>query len=202
MSVFIPISKKGNDKECSNYHTSALILHTGKVILKILHARIHEPRTSRCTSWIVRTQRNRRSNCQHSLDHRESKRIPETSTSVSSTTLKPLTVWITINCGKFLKRREYLPYLSPEKPVCRSRSNSQNWTWDNGQQATDIEKWFKIGKGICRGCILSSCLFILYAKYIMRNAELDESQTGIKIAGRNIKYLRYADDTTLMVKYL
>ena len=57
---------------------------------------------------------------------------------------------------------------------------------------------FKIGKGIRQGRILSSCLFILYAKYIMRNAKLDESQTGIKIAGRNINNLRYADDTTLM----
>ena len=60
--------------------------------------------------------------------------------------------------------------------------------------------WFKIGKGVCQGCILSSCLFNLYAEYIMRNAGLEEAQTGIKIAGRNINNLRYADDTTLMQK--
>ena len=58
--------------------------------------------------------------------------------------------------------------------------------------------WLQIGKGVCQDCILSSCLFNLYAEYIMRNAVLDESQTGIKIAGRNISNLRYADDTTLM----
>ena len=60
--------------------------------------------------------------------------------------------------------------------------------------------WFKIGKGVCQGCTLSPCLFNLYAEYIMRNARLDETQAGIKIAGRNINNLRYADDTTLMAE--
>ena len=60
--------------------------------------------------------------------------------------------------------------------------------------------WFQIGKGVRQGCILSPCLFILYAEYIMRHAGLDEVQTGIKIAGRNINNLRYADDTTLMAE--
>ena len=60
--------------------------------------------------------------------------------------------------------------------------------------------WFKIGKGVCQGCIFSPCLFNLYAEYIMRNAGLDESQAGIKIAGRNINNLRYADDNTLMAE--
>ena len=57
--------------------------------------------------------------------------------------------------------------------------------------------WFQIGKGVPQGCVLSLCPFNLYAEYIMRNARLDEGQTGIKIAGRNINNLRYADDTTL-----
>ena len=60
--------------------------------------------------------------------------------------------------------------------------------------------WFKIGKGGCQGCILSPCLFNLYAEYIIRNAGLEEEQTEIKIAGRNINNLRYADDTTLMAE--
>ena len=60
--------------------------------------------------------------------------------------------------------------------------------------------WFQIGKGVCQGYILSLCYFNLYAEYIMRNAGLDEAQAGIKIAGRNINNLRYADDTTLMVE--
>ena len=72
-----------------------------------------------------------------------------------------------------------------------------------GQEATirtgyGTTAWFQIGKGVHQGCILSPHLFNLYAEYIMRNAGLDEAQAGIKIAGRNIKNLRYADDTTLM----
>ena len=60
--------------------------------------------------------------------------------------------------------------------------------------------WFQIGKGVRQGCILSSCLFNLYAEYIMRNSGLDEAQAGIKIARKNINNLRYADDTTLMTE--
>ena len=60
--------------------------------------------------------------------------------------------------------------------------------------------WFQIGKGVHQGCILSPCLFNLHAEYIMRNARLDESQAGIKIAGRNINSLSYADDTSLMAE--
>ena len=74
-----------------------------------------------------------------------------------------------------------------------------------GQEATvrtahGTTDWFQIGKGIHQGCILSPCLFNFYAEYIMRSAGLDEVQAGIKIAGRNIKNLRYADDTTLMAE--
>ena len=74
-----------------------------------------------------------------------------------------------------------------------------------GQEATVRTKhgttdWFKIGKGVRQGCMLSLCLFNLYAEYIMRNAGLDEAQAGIKIAGRNINNLRYADDTTFMAE--
>ena len=74
-----------------------------------------------------------------------------------------------------------------------------------GQEATvrtrhGTMNWFKIGKGVRQGCILSSCLYNLYAEYILRNAGLDEAQARIKIAGRNINNLRYADDTTLMAE--
>ena len=74
-----------------------------------------------------------------------------------------------------------------------------------GQEATvrtrhGTTDWFQIGKGVCQGCILSHCLFNLYAEYIMRNARLDQAQAGIKIAGRNINNLRYAGNTTLMAE--
>ena len=70
------------------------------------------------------------------------------------------------------------------------------------QLELDLEQqtWLQIGKGICQGCILSPCLFNLYAEYIIRNTGLEETQAGIKIAGRNINDLRYADDTTLMAE--
>ena len=74
-----------------------------------------------------------------------------------------------------------------------------------GQEATVRTRhvttyWFQIGKGVCQGCILSSCFFNFYAEYIVWNARLDEAQAGIKIAGRNINNLRHADDTTLMAE--
>ena len=74
-----------------------------------------------------------------------------------------------------------------------------------GQEATvraryGTTDWFQIGKGVCQGCILSLCLFNLHAEYIMRNAGLNEAQAGIKIPGKNINSLKYADDTTLMAE--
>ena len=74
-----------------------------------------------------------------------------------------------------------------------------------GQEASirtqcETTDWFLIGKGVCQGCILSPCLFNLYAEYIMRNVGLDEAQAGIKIARRNINNLKYADDNTLMAE--
>ena len=81
--------------------------------------------------------------------------------------------------------------------LLRNLYAGQETTVRTGYGTTD---WFQIGKGVCQGCILSPCLFNLYAEYIMRNAWLEEAQAGIKIAGRNINNLRYADDTTLMAE--
>ena len=87
----------------------------------------------------------------------------------------------------------------PEHLTCLLRNPyaGQEATVRTGHGTTD---WFQIGKGVHQGCILSPCLFNFYAKYIMRNTGLEEAQTGIKIAGRNINNLRYADDTTLMAE--
>ena len=85
----------------------------------------------------------------------------------------------------------------PDQLTCYLRNlyADQEATVRTGHGTTD---WFQIGKGVYQGCILSLCLFNLYAEYIMRNAGLEETQAGIKIAGRNINNLRYADETTLM----
>ena len=81
--------------------------------------------------------------------------------------------------------------------LLRNLYAGQEATVRTGHGTTD---WFQIGKGVCQGCILSPCLLNFYAEYIMRNAGLEETQAGIKIAGRNISNLRYADDTTLMAE--
>ena len=87
----------------------------------------------------------------------------------------------------------------PDHLTCLLRNlyAGQEATVRTGHGKTD---WFQIGKGVCQGCILSPCLFNLCAEYIMRNAGLEDAQAGIKIAGRNINNLRYADDTTLMAE--
>ena len=115
----------------------------------------------------------------------------KTSISALLTMPKPLTVWITKN-WKILKEMGI-----PDHLTClwRNLYAGQEATVRTGHGTTD---WIQIGKGVHQSCILSPCLFNLYAEYIMRNAGLDEAQAGIKISGRNINNLRYADDTTLM----
>ena len=106
---------------------------------------------------------------------------------------KPLTVWITIN-WKILKEMGIPAHLTC---LLRNLYGGQEATVRTGHGTTD---WFQLRKGVHQGFILSPCLFNLYAEYIMRNTGLEEAQAGIKIAGRNINKLRYADDTTLMAE--
>ena len=117
----------------------------------------------------------------------------KTSISALLTVPKPLTVWITIN-WKILKEMGIPDHLTC---LLRNLYAGEEATVRTAHGTTD---WFQIGKGVCQGCILSPCLFKLYAKYIMRNAGLEEAQTGIKIARRNINNLRYSDDITLWQK--
>ena len=112
-----------------------------------------------------------------SLKKQESSR--KASTSALLTMPKTLTVWTTTNSGKFLKRWEYHTTWPVSWEICmqvRKQQLERHGTTD----------WLQIGKGVHQGCILSPCLFNLYAEYIMRNAGLDEAQAGIEIAGRNI----------------
>ena len=107
--------------------------------------------------------------------------------------LKPLTVWTIINCGKFLNRWEHQTTLL----VLRNVYAGQKAKVRTGH---GTRNWFKIGKVVRQGCILSPCLFNFYAEYIMQNTRLDESQAGIKIARRNIDNFRCADGTTVMTE--
>ena len=122
----------------------------------------------------------------------KARKFQEKLTSASLTTLKPLTVWITTNCGKFLQ----MGILDHFTCLLRHLHAGQEATIRTEHGTMD---WFKIGKGVHQGYVLSPCLFILHAEYIMQNAGLDESQAGIKIAGRNINNLIYAD-TILMAE--
>ena len=117
----------------------------------------------------------------------------KTSISALLTMPKPLTVSITTN-WKILQEMGIPDHLTC---LLRNLYAGQEATVRTGHGTTD---WFQIGKEVYQGYILSPCLFNFYAEYIMRNTGLDETQAGIKIAGRNINNLRYADDTTLMAE--
>ena len=117
----------------------------------------------------------------------------KTSISALLTMSKLLTVWIIINWN-ILKEMGIPDHLTC---LLRNLYAGQEATVRTGHGTTD---WFQIGQGVRQGCILSPCLFNLYAEYIMRNAGLDEAQAGIKIARRNINKLRYADDIALMAE--
>ena len=186
--------KERQCQECSNYRTIALISHTSKVLLKILQARLQQYvnsefpdvgfRKGRGTRdqianicWIIKKERQFQENIYFAL----------------LTMTKPLTVWITTN-WKILQETGI-----PDHLICLLRNlyAGQEAAVRTGHGTTD---WFQIGKGVCQGCILSPWLFNLYAEHIMGNAGLDESQAGIKLAGRNINNFRFADDTTLMAE--
>ena len=107
---------------------------------------------------------------------------------------KAMTVWTTTNSRKFFKETGIPKHLTC---ILRNLYAVQEATVRTGHGTTH---WFQIGKGVRQGCILSPCLFNLYAEYIMQNTGLDEAQAGIKIAGRIINNLIYADDTTLMAE--
>ena len=117
----------------------------------------------------------------------------KTSISALLTMPKPLTV----DHNKLWKILQEMGIPDHLTYLLRNLYAGQEATVRTGHGATD---WFQIGKGVRQGCILSPCLFNFYAEYIMRNAGLEKAQAGIKIAGRNIDNLRYADDTTLMAE--
>ena len=190
-SIFIPIPKKGNAKECSYYQTVILISHTSKVMFKIFQARLKQY----VNHEIPDVQAG------FSKDRRPRDQIANI-------------CWIIKKAREFQKNICFIDYAKAfdcvdHKKLCqilqgmripdylplRRLYAGQEATVRSGNGTTD---WFQIRKGGRQGCILSPCLFNLYAEYIMRSAGLDEAQVGIKIVGRNNNNLRYVDDTTIM----
>ena len=139
-------------------------------------------------------QRNQRSNYQHPLDHKKAREFQKNIYFCFSNYTKAF------DCADHNKLWKFLKEMSiPDHLTCLLRNlyAGQEATFRTGHETRD---WFQIGKRVHEDCILSLYLFNLYAEYIMRNARLDEAQTRIKIAGRNINNFRYADDTTLMAE--
>ena len=189
--------KKENAKECSNYHAIALISHARKVMLKILQARLQQ--------YVNREL----SDVQAGFRKGEGPEIklPTSAGSRKKQESSRKNIYFcfidnakAIDCvahnklWKILKENEIPDHLTC---LLRNLDAGQEAIVRTGHGTTD---WFQIGKGVHQGYILSSCLFNLYADSIMRNAGLEEIQAAIKIDGRNINNLRYADDTTLMAE--
>ena len=182
----------GNAKECSNYCTTALISQASKAMLKILQARLQQY-VNREIPDVQAGFRKGRGTRDQTANIRwiiEKARKFQKNIYLCFTDYAKAFVWITIN-WKILKEMGI-----PDHVTCLLRNlyAGQEATVRTGHGTID---WFQIGKGVHQGCILSLCLFNLYAEYIMRNTGLEEAQAGIKTAGRNINNLRYADDTAL-----
>ena len=193
-SVFIPIPKKGNAKECSNYHTVALIPHASKVMLKILQARLQQYVNFHVFKLVLEKAEEPEIKLPTSARSSESKRVPE---NIYFCFVDYAKAFDCVDHNKLWEIFQEMGIPDHLTRLLRNLYAGQEAIVRTGQGTTD---WFQIGKGVCQGCILSPCLFNLYAEYIMRSAGLEETQAGIKIARRNINNLRYADDTTLMAE--
>ena len=187
--------KKDNASEWSNYHIIVPISHASKVMLKILQARLQQYLNQEIPEVQAGFRKGKGTRDQISNIHwiigkaREFQKIYFCFIDYT----KPLTVWLTAN-WKILQEMGIPVHLT-----CLLRNLYA------GQEATvktehGITNWFQIGEELCQGCILSPCLFNLYAAYIMQKARLDESQAGIKIVRRHTNNLRCADETTLMAE--
>uniref|UniRef100_A0AC11E4C6 Uncharacterized protein n=1 Tax=Ovis aries TaxID=9940 RepID=A0AC11E4C6_SHEEP len=195
-SVFIPIRKKGNAKECSNCHTIALISHASKVMLKILQARLQQHMNRELPDVQAGFRKGRGTRGQIANIRWIMEKAREFQKNIYFCFMDYAKAFDCVDHKKLWKILKEMGI--PEHLTCllRNLCAGQEATVRTGHGTTD---WFQTGKGVRQGCILLPCLFNLYAEYIMRNAGLEEAQAGIKIA-RNINNLRYADDTTLMAE--
>ena len=191
------VSFHSNPNECSNYCTIAFISRASKLMSKILRARLHQNVNHELPDVQAEFRKDRGTRVQIANIWWIIKKAREFQKSIYFCFIdyaKALTVWDHNKLWKILKETGISDHL-----ICLLRNlyARQEATVRTVHGTTD---WFQIGKGVCKGCTLSSCLFNLYAEYIMRNAGLHEAQAGINIIGRNINNLRYSDDSTLMAE--
>ena len=197
MSVFIAIPKKGNDKECSNYHTIALISHASKVVLKILQARLQQNVNCELPDVQAGFRKGRGTRDQIANIRWIIEKAREVQKNIYFCFIDYAKAFDSVDHDKLWKILQETGL--PDHLTCLLRNLyvGQEATVRTGHGTTD---WLQIRKGVRQGCIFSLCLFNFYAEYIMRNAELEVAQAGIKISGRNINNLKYVDDTTLMAE--
>ena len=196
-SVFIPILKKGKHKECSNYHTVALISHTSKVMLKILQARLQQYVNPEIPDVQASFRKGRGTRNQIANIRWIIKKAREFQKNIYFCFINYAKDFDCVDHNKRWKILKEMGISDHLTCLLRNLYAGQEATVQSGQGTADL---FKIGKGVHQGWILSPCLFNIYTEYIMRNAGLDEAQAEIKIAARNINHLRYADNTTLMAE--
>ena len=195
MSQFPEFPKKDNAKECSNYHTVALISHTNKVMLKILQTRLQQYVTCELPDVQAGFRKGRGTRDQIANIYWIIEKAREFQKNIYFCFIDYAKAfdWITTN-WEILKEMGIPDHLTC---LLRNLYAGQETTVRTGHGTTD---WFQIGKGVRQAVYCYLAYFNLYAEYIMRNAGLDEAQAGIKIVGRNVNNLRYADVTTLMAE--
>ena len=192
--MFIPILKKGSAEECSNYCTIALISHASKVMFKILQARFQQYMNREIPDVQAGFRKGRGTRDQIANIHWILEKAREFQNNCFTDYAKAF------DCVDHNKMWKILKEMGiPDRLTCLLYTG-QETTVRTGHETMD---WYQIGKGVHQGCILSACLFNLYAENIMQNARLDEAQAGIKIARRNINNLRYMTSLVAqMVKHL
>ena len=196
-SVFIPIPKKGNAKECSYYRTIAHISHASKVMLKILQARLQQYMNCELPDVQAGFRKGRGTRNLIANIHWIMVKARQFQKDIYFCLIDYAKAFDCVDHNKMWKILKEMGI--PDHLTCLLRNlyAGQEATVRTGHGTTD---WFQVGKGVRQGCILSPCLFNLYAEYIMKNTGLEEAQAGIKITGRNINNFRYADDTTVMAE--
>ena len=187
-SVFIPIPKKGNAKECSNYCTNAVISHASKIMLKILQFRLQQYANHEFSDLQVGFRKGRGTRDQIANICWIVEKAKEYQENIYFCFMDHATAFDCVDHNKLWKLLKEVGIPDHLTCVLRNLYAGQEATATTGHGTTD---WSQIGKGIHRGCMLSTCLFNLYAEYIMRNTGLEKAQAGIKIAGRTINNLRY-----------
>ena len=189
-SVFIPIPKTGNAKECSNYHTIALISHDSKIVLKFLKVRLQQYVNHELPDVQGGFRKGRGTRDQIASIRWIIEKAREFQKNIYFCFTDYAKAFDCVDHNKLWKILQEMGIPGHLTFLFRNLYAGQEATVRSGHGTTD---WFQIRKGVRQGCILSPCLFNLYAEYIMRNARLEEAQAGIKIAGRNMNNPRYTD---------